>query len=382
VIGNAANEYANAIAQTSDGGFIVGGISTEAAPIGSQSYVLKFDAKGNLEWDLRYTGSGEEQILSLNESADQNGYIFLSSNVKDGKNNFLVTKIDLDSTILWSESYGNPGDIGTFLIPAAAGGYILCGTTADTGNSGSDAFVIKLSESGTVEWKQTYDGGADDGAYSIDNTLDGNYIFAGYSNSAINTGSSKDGWIVKISQDGQTLWQQIVGGSGNDIINNIHQTNDGGFILAGETDSSDINNTEYLSDPNGSKDGWITKLNETGDFSWSLVIGGENIDTLRSVIQQEDGIYIATGTTFSIEIPGTKPHEQEGSGYGDIWVMKLSDERHLVWQKCYGSTGNEHAGAILIDADGSLILAGGSGLPNGDVAKDNGSSDVWLLSLK
>ena len=159
-------------------------------------------------------------------------------------------------------------------------------------------------------WSKTYSGDYEDIVRSVQQTSDGGFI------AAANTRSfgvlSQDLWVIKLNENGTVSWQKTYGGSGYSHAYSIQQTSDGGYVVAGYTNSSGA----------GSFDFWVLKLDENGDISWQKIYGGSNGDSAKSIQQTSDGGYIVTGNTTSF-----------GAGNYDLWVLKLDGNGNVSWQK-------------------------------------------------
>ncbi len=141
--------------------------------------------------------------------------------------------------VLW----GTDGDRAVSIEQASDGGYVMAGSTESTngdvnGNHGTwDAWIVKLDDAGALQWQQCLGGSFADHAYSIQQTGDGGYIVAGSSES--NDGDvngnhgAKDVWAVKLNGSGSLQWQSCLGGTGVDWALSISQSSDGGYIMAG-----------------------------------------------------------------------------------------------------------------------------------------------------
>jgi uncharacterized delta-60 repeat protein len=194
----------------------------------------------------------------------------------------------------------------------------VAGWTFSFGAGGRDFWVLKLNSDGIVAWQKTY-GGADwDEACSIQRTSDGGYIVAGrtYSFGAGNY----DFWVLKLNSDGTVSYQKTYGGANWDWANSIYQTSDGGYIVAGGTQSFGA----------GGEDSWVLKLNSDGTVSWQKTYGGSSADRAYSIQQTSDGGYIVAGFTASF-----------GAGSGDFWVLKLNSDGTIPF--------NPASGAQMID---------------------------------
>ena len=157
----------------------------------------------------------------------------------------------------WARVYGGDGDDWANSIQQTSdGGYIVAGYTDSFGVELSDIWVAKLSFAGDIEWQNTFGGNQDEEAYSVDETSDGGYIVAGYTDS-FGLGNL-DYWVLKLSSEGIIEWQQTFGGSGDDWAYSVHQTSDGGYIVGGSSDSFG----------SGEVDFWVLKLSSDGDVEW------------------------------------------------------------------------------------------------------------------
>jgi hypothetical protein len=169
-----------------------------------------------------------------------------------------------------------------------------------TGNHGSeDAWIVKLSATGVLEWQKTLGGASVDSASSIQLTPDGGYIVAGGTFSTdgdvIGNHGSYDAWVLKLSATGVLEWQKCLGGTDSDVAYSIKPTTDGGYIVAGYTFSNNGNVTGN----HGGQDAWVIKLSATGVLEWQKALGGTNDEDARSIQLTPDGGYIVAGMTAS-----------------------------------------------------------------------------------
>ena len=285
--------------------------------------------------------------------------------------------------INWANCYGgSSNDVAMSIQQTTDGGYIVAGFTDSndgdvTGNHGSyDYWVVKLNTAGTLEWQKCLGGSGYDEARSIQQTTDGGYIVAGFtdSNDGDVTGNhgGSDYWIVKLNTSGTLVWQKCLGGSSNESAWSIYQTTDGGYIVAGRSLSNDGNVTGN----HGGLDYWVVKLNTAGTLQWQKCLGGSNDDEARSIQQTTDGGYIVAGFTDSNDgdVTGFQ-------GIDDYWVVKLDTAGTLQWQKCLGGTSNDEAWSIKQTTDSAYIVTGRTTSNDGDVTGNHGSYDIWTVSL-
>ncbi|MCK9289988.1 MAG: T9SS type A sorting domain-containing protein [Bacteroidales bacterium] len=227
-----------------------------------------------------------------------------------------------------------------------------------------------------VEWQKSLGGSSYDLANSIWQTTDGGYIVAGYSYSndgdvSGNHGES-DYWIVKLDDTGTILWQKSLGGSDWEEANSIQQTSDEGYILAGFSYSNDGD----VSGNHGEGDIWIVKLDSNGDIQWQKTLGGSQDEWLYSMQQTTDGGFIVSGYSYSNDGDVSENH-----GDSDYWIIKLSADGTIQWEKSYGGSEGDYATEIQQTSDGGFIVAGVSYSNDGDVSVNKGEGDVWIVKL-
>lgn len=293
--------------------------------------------------------------------------------------------------IMWEKSIG--GKHADFLfdaIPTADYGFILAGSSLSDksgkkkqGNNGNlDYFIWKMNEHGEEEWQKSFGGSGIDLLKSVRITTDGGFILAGTSNSPKDGDKSSDCkggtdfWIIKLDASGGEQWQKTVGGTGMDEVANIVIAKDGGYLIAGSSDS-EISGDKI--DPcEGNLDYFIIKLNRIGDIEWQKTFGGDSVDILRAAESTADGGFILGGYSNS-SYSGTKISESYGGG--DYWVLKLDATGNVEWQNQYGGSKDDQLYSVKQTRDGGYIIGGNSN----SVASGNmrgGSkqgSDIWVL---
>jgi len=302
--GGSEDDEASSIQQTSDGGYIVAGYTSSSGAGKKDVWIVKLDKDGSVEWQRTYGGSEDDEAFSIHQAAD-GGYIVTgyTSSFGAGKKDVWVLKLDKDGGVGWQKAYGGGGDDVAYSIQQTpGGGYILAGSTESFGKGKKDMWALKLDESGNVDWQKTYGEIGDDEAYSIQPTSDGKYIVAGWTSSY---STKVKPWILRLDEDG-TIEQQFIllGGTGEDRIYFIRETSDGGYILAGSTDSYGL----------GKKDAWITKIQPNGTILQSL-FGGTGDDEAFYVEETLDRGYAVAGWSNSF-----------GAGSYDAWVLKLDSK--------------------------------------------------------
>lgn len=402
--GGSHGDDANSIALTSDGGYIVGGQTSSPdgdvtgyhAPL-PDAWVTKISATGNLEWQKDLGGSDGDDIFSVQQTYDGNYAVFGYTNSIDGDvtghhganlSDYWLVKLSVTGSILWQKALGGTSyDQGNAMCQTADSGFILTGYSSSTdgdvtGNhGGADIWVVKLSSTGSIVWEKSFGGSGFDGGYSVQQTADGGYVIAGSNTSSDgnvtgNHGGS-DYWVVKLSPTGALQWQKSLGGSNTDQATFIRQTLDGGYIVTGNSRSTDGDVTGHHGLPTAiNTDMWTVKLDAAGNIQWQVALGGSSDDYGTSIVQSADSGYIVAGYTSSADGDVSVNH-----GYSDEWLVKLSPTGSIVWQKTYGGSLSDNAQCIQHTPDGSYILAGTTSSSDGDVTGFLGTADFWVTKL-
>ncbi len=295
--------------------------------------------------------------------------------------------------VLWERSYG--GRHAEYLmdaVPTADYGFILAGSSlsSKTGNKASanegdlDYWVWKMDEKGDPVWQKSFGGTGTDFLQSIRLTADGGFILAGHSDSPKgkqkNSGShgASDYWIIKLDAGGGEQWQRTIGGSGDEKLQSIAQTRDGGYILGGS--SSSDRSGDKTDNSYGSVDYWAVRLDKDGKIEWQKTFGGKYFDELRSIGQTADGGYILGGYSNS---PQSGNKSQDNIGVGDYWVLKLDKKGSVEWEKVIGGDKDDQLFALHQTYDGGYILGGNSNSSATDAKKKgNGKgTDFWVVKL-
>src|SRR5690606_30217005 len=343
-----------------------------------------------IEWQKSLGGSEFEQAEHIQQTLD-GGYIVVGgtdSNDGDvsgnhGESDFWIVKLTPTGTLDWQKSHGGSGtDVATSIFQTLDGGYIIAGLSNSSdgdvvaNRGGYDFWFLKLDEEGNFDGQASHGGSGNDIAYSIQQTSDGGYILAGESNSndwdVTGNHGGTDYWVVKTSSQGSIEWQKSLGGSGNERANSIVQTTDGGYIVAGYSNSVDGDVSGNL----GGTDFWVVKLSTQGILEWQKSLGGTNSDAAYSIQQTDAGGYIVAGLSLSNDGDVSANH-----GGDDYWVVKINDSGNIEWQKSLGGSQMDRANSVNQTADGGYIVTGFSMSTDGDVTENHGIQDYWMVKL-
>lgn len=342
-----------------------------------------------IEWQKCLGGSSWDRAHSVKPTSD-GGYIvagYTESTDGDatgnqGNDDFWVVKLDAAGNLVWQKTIGGSGDEQAYCIQQTSdGGYIVAGYSNSndgdvSGNHGStDVWVVKLDGTGSLIWQKALGGSLIDAAYSIQQ-VPGGYILAGYTWSSDGDVSGFHGawdfWVVRLSSSGFLIWQKALGGQSEDEAHSIQRTSDGGYIVAGRT----VSNDGDVSGNHGNWDYWVVKLNSSGNLIWQKALGGSSTDRAYAVRQTSDGGYIVAGESFSNDGDVSGNH-----GDFDQWIVKLDGLGNLVWQRSLGGGAIDRAYAVQQTSDGGYIVLGESSSNNGDISGNHGSYDLWMVKL-
>lgn len=260
------------------------------------------------------------------------------------------------------------------------------GDVSQANNGLRDFWIIRTDQNGNLLWEKNMGGSSDEIAYAVIECQDGNFLIGGYSASQVISGDidegsngNNDAWLVKLDPDGDVIWKQLFGGIGSDIISNIVELPDGHIVVAGDSNSSADTNTDIKTvSTNGNLDYWVSKLDNNGNIIWTNMYGGSGFDFLRDIEMTSDGsfILVGSGTSSDGDISGTN------AGSHDTWIVKISESGDIIWEKLYGGSGFEATWAISVADLDTLIVASYTDSSDGDVtAPTLGGRDYWVKKL-
>jgi hypothetical protein len=299
----------------------------------------------DVEWYVTFSGkNGEGNYVDLTSDG---GYIVTGS--RGSQAEIWLIKNDADGKLLWDKTFGGEGeDAGYYVQQTTDGGYILVGETYSFSTYyRPDALLIKTDADGNELWSKLFGSEDPDIGYHVQQTADGGYILVGETNpnaiSPESIGGEADVLMVKTDADGNELWNKRFGGKGEDIGYCVQQTNDGGYVIAGTTES-------YSEDENPVA--WLIKTDANGDEMWSKVYNDFSCLTYnvigKSFIQQtSDNGYIISGSL-----------KREDSYDSDGFVMKTDTEGNYLWHITFGGSKGGYASCVRETADGDYIVTG------------------------
>ncbi len=401
--------------QTSDGGYLLGGLSysiisgnkNEMAVGESDYWVVKTNATGGITWQNTIGGTFYDEIEVAQETSD-GGYIIggrSASNVSGDKTlasfggwDAWIIKLNSSGNIVWQKLYGGSFDeYLKSLIPTADGGYIL-GIDSDSGISGNktqnskgvnDYWIVKISSTGAIEWQKTIGGSNYDYLNSLELTSDGGYIAAGFSTSNISGDKTEnrvgeyDYWVIKLNSTGSIEWQNTIGGAGAEVSCFAVEAEAGTYLIAGaSTSGAGGDKTEARIGPVATYDYWVLKLGNTGNIIWQNTIGGNGSDYPQALLASGDNKYLIGGYTDS-GLSGDKTEANYSPGTNDYWLVRLDFSGNMIWDKSFGGSNNDRLFSLSQSADDGFLMGGTTFSPisGNKTAPSRGIEDYWVIKL-
>lgn len=273
----------------------------------------------------------------------------------------------------WVRTFGGYGeDVGTSVCAAKDGGFVIIGSTESFGagigyswliksSRLGNIWLIKTDSEGNVQWDKTFGGLGKDIGFSVQETKDLGFILGGATKSQ--WVGNYDLWLIKIDKNGTMVWDKKLGGSNDEWANFVQETNDGGFIVVGGTESYGVGTDEtILGKSTLTENLWLIKTDFEGNVEWEKTFGGPDIDEGSSVRETIDGGYIIVGYTTSY-----------GSGANDLWLIKTDSEGNYDWMKTFGGSNDDVGFSALETIDGGYIVTGYT------ASYGRGNNDLWLI---
>ncbi|WP_430410582.1 hypothetical protein [Kordia sp.] len=413
-IGGTEEDTAQDIAMTTDGGYAVVGFTksingdiTDHTSEQNDYWVTRLDTDGNILWSKTYGGSADDRGEAIKATSDGGfiitGYSRSSDEDVSINNGFYdqwIVKLDASGSIQWEQTFGFSGSDQAFdIIQTNDGGYFTTGFLDITASSGQgnigkpnthagsilnaehgvgEFWCHKLDATGTIVWSRYFGGTNNDRSYSALETNDNNFIIAGSSESddfdITNSQGSYDFWVVKLNNTGDLIWQQSYGGSGIEIGYDIAKTTDGNYIVAGDTRSSDGN----IANLKGSSDFWVIKISDTdGSLLWERTYGGTDFESARAITAIQNGGFAIVGSSKSNDTDVSTNH-----GQNDFWVIKISDNGNLTWEKNFGGSQLDFAHGIIETTDKKLVVVGNTQSNDIDISTNKGIKDALIIKIK
>ncbi|PQB05184.1 T9SS C-terminal target domain-containing protein [Aureitalea marina] len=357
-------------------------------------------------WQNSYGGNDGDRLQDLIVTRD-NGFIFAGVSVSDASgdktedsrgiddSDFWLIKTNSSGDILWDKTLGGSFGDAPYTVTETTEGEILVGGYSNSGISGdklepnlghSDFWIVKLSANGEEIWQKTLGGSDIDRLISIVESPDGGLVLGGLSQSGASEHKSEktigdtglfDYWVLKLDVDGNIEWENTIGGSDEDHLQAMVATNDGGYLLGGWSQSQPGFDKTAVN--HGSYDYWLVKINANGDVVWDASFGGNNWEFLESMVQTSDGGFLIGGTSFS-NFDRSSEKQLLGSNY---WVVKINSSGTEEWNSLIGGSVDDFCYAVSESHSGGYVVGGWSqsGISDDKTVPGRGERDYWFIEL-
>ena len=398
-----------AIAECSDGGFAICGISrsdndgdkSQPSRGLSDFWVVKIGVDGQLAWDKRFGGSGSDYATGIIETNDRglvlSGYTMstASGDITDtfnGGMDFWVIKLDHLGNEVWNNRFGGfSSDSANSIILTDDGGMVVVGTSSSENDGDKseiskgkkDYWIVKLSDAGVIEWDYSYGGADDDECTAVVQLQDGGFFLAGYSKSTNGADKSDsafnasiDYWILRIDASGVKLWDRTFGGDEDDYCRDLILTSDGSAIMTGNSYSGISGNKTVTS--HGGTDIWLVKIDSNGSKIWDKHVGTDGYDYCHAISACSNSDFIL-GCFSTYGVSGNKT--SAGYGSNDYWIVRLDDDGNILWEQVVGGSQNDQCYDVIETRDGGYMAAGRSysGISGLKSQSSRGDCDFWMI---
>jgi|GEM_PF-2606372 len=364
------------IRRTPDGGYVLAG-STSSYGAGSRDiWVVRTSKDGDILWQNAYGTDSWESLRGLTgtiDFTDDGGYVLVgsvSSSRPDSPSSevgSLVVRLDSEGNIVWQKMLEREGHVCRLssIQSTENGGFIAAGYIGsippdDSVKADTDAWVVGLSNDGSLKWERSYGGNLPDGARHVIQTDDGGYLFVGETTMPSGQVSAGELWVVKLATDGSVSWGKSYGEPmelepgqfGAEIGYMAFEESDKGYTVIGTTRSFGVGG--------GARgDIWIIELDPQGGVRWEKAYGGVCLETPPVAIRLSSGGYLLGTNTNSFDPREEVVVDRDScgkQGIHNIWLVAIDEAGKIIWQKVYGDNGVNGIGGLAKTGGGNYLL--------------------------
>jgi hypothetical protein len=376
------------IETTENGGYMLLGLtrSNDGDINGSRGdwdmFGMRADATGEIIWSKAYGSSVRDQPTGMIKTSDYKFVISAQTYGNDGDvpanhigTHPFIFQVNADGDIDWKKDLNFEASIGNG-IQTKSGMLVFCGSVYH-GWSNKEAIIVMLNRQGELVWKKTYPLRGYDGAYSIAETADGNFVVTGSTDGTqsldVVLNSTADIWIFKINSSGDIIWQKTIGDALEDYGSKVVATRDGGSLI--------LTHRQYPgwvdAATNKWGDIWILKLNSDGQQEWEKRFGTTGEESASAAVETTDGDFIIAGNTLIQDGVNSTPF-----GKADAYLMKLSSTGNVMWEKYFGGSRYDYTSDIVQVNVNKYVIAGITDSHDGDAIATHGEIDGWMFTLE
>lgn len=350
-VGGMGNDIVNSSVQTYDGGFVFAGNTNSFGAGLSDIYVIKIGNTGNIVWTITIGGTEADNATSIIQTSD-GGFILTgsTSSFGAGQSDLVIAKLSSSGTLIWFRTIGGVySESGNSICETTDDGFAVTGNTASFGAGNDDLYVLKFDASGILQWNKVIGGGSLERAYCIIKSNDGGFLICGQTQSY--GAGANDAILLKLDLNGSFQWCKTFGTSQGEVATRVIQSTDGCFVLTCHTGQNQTNQC-------------LIKVNSSGEVQWqNYIAAASGFGTNMSCIQSQDSSFLMTGFT------------NLGAGSRDFYLAKFDPSGTFQWMKTIGSTGIDVSASLLQTNDGSTVI---SGYTN---SYGSGNNDMYIVKL-
>ena len=361
--GGLGADGARAIIACDDGGYFAVGYTFSQGTGDADLLALKIDAAGDLVWQRRIGGAGSEYGLGCCAAEDCYMAVGYTTSYGSGSKDVYLVKLDRNGEVVFAKTYGGESwETGNAICADGEDGYYIAGQTNSLGAGEEDVYVLRVDASGEEIWSRAFGGERSEIGNAVLAHEEGGCVVGATTGTF--GGGNCDFYLLRIDASGGEVWSKPLGSTMDSELANakrspfdwctsLARSADGGFYLAGYSNSRDIMNVEVI------------KTDASGNLLWEKNFGRSTFyDYADALAATEDGGAIVCGTSKSLD------------GNNDIYVVKLDAEGEIAWEKAFGGAGSDWGSALCVRKDGSVVLAGHTR------SAGNGGFDACVIRLE
>jgi hypothetical protein len=348
---------------------------------------------GEKEWSKTFGGSNEDHLHGITPTAD-GGFLTIGyTKSNDGdivqkistEEDIWLTKFNAAGEIIWSKTYGGSMDDYGYSVHENPDATLVIASYSKSSdvdvpsNLGMhDFFIFKTDAQGNIIWKKSYGFSSHDHAHKVISTSDGGYFIAGFidysgiGKSMATLHGVGEFYGLKLDSEGNKLWDRYFGGTQNDRIFDVVEADDTGLVMVGYSESNDFD----ADDNHGSYDFWVVKVSNSGTLVWKKSYGGSGIDQPYGIAKTMNNSYLVAGISNSND-----GDVSENLGQNDVWVIHITDNGSLLWEKSFGGSGFDAATSLKRMRNGNYLISGHSRSTDGLFSENKGENDLFALII-
>ena len=354
ILGSDENDGLGNITQTADGGYILAGNTLPADGNFTDFYLIKTDKYGEPQWTNSFGGNNNDFANGIVQANDGGYYIAgTTSSYGNGETSIYFAKLDNSGNEVWHKIFtGQFEDWVTDMVKTSDGNFLLCGGTNSAAGAGRAAYLLKINPNGDKLWQKTYGNTTSGTANQVIEIHDG-YAFVGTNEAS---SGNFDVYLVKTDFNGGLISENSYGSTLTEVGNGISATDDGGFILCGQTAGFGAQ----------ARDAFLVKVSINGAEQWNKEFGFAHNDGFSRVVQLSNGGYIAVGSTVTF-LDATNE-------YTDLYVVTTDNSGNKMTENKYGGGRSDNANTLFKASDGLFVVGG-------NTASYSNKNDIYFLKV-